>query len=463
MRHLLPVALLFSLGQPVFPALANEATPAVAASIPLDYRAAQQRLLERSDAIGAEHANVRSAEARAGAVRTLRRPDLDVEAQLLDYQKTLYLPLGSLAPIAADYGIPDTLRFKTDRTALRPIISATLPIYAGGQISATQKGAKAQLRQAEAERAGAVEDQLLQLTKAYFGQQLAEQALAVRRDVLQGLERHVADAKKLEQERFISRAERLQAEVARDDAARAYTQALSDLATANAVLAGMLHAPSGVRPLSPLAVNKAPLAPLESFKSAAFDNHPDLHRLRALGSQADAAVELERAKLRPTVYGFGQYNFDRRNTLLTDPDWTVGVGVKYKIFGGAGRQQMVESARQTAARAEAGVREAHTQIEIGITKYWHEAEAARKRWLLLDSSIALAEENLRLQTLSYREQQVTTLDIVNAELGLGKARIERAAAANDYIQATALLFSTSRQMERLPDHLDPDHTDKVNP
>ncbi|MBL7373192.1 TolC family protein, partial [Escherichia coli] len=86
----------------------------------------------------------------------------------------------------------------------------------------------------------------------------------------------VADAAKLEQARFISRAQRLQAEVARDDAAREYEKAISDLATANAALAGMLRAPAGVHPLSPLGVHSQPLEPLESVKAAALYAHPQL-------------------------------------------------------------------------------------------------------------------------------------------------------------------------------------------
>ena len=273
--------------------------------LPLDYGAAQERLLHRSDAIEASAANIRSKEAQEGATRTLGRPDIDIEAQLLEYQKTLYLPLGSLAPVAEAFGIPDPLKFRQERTSTRPIVTATLPIYAGGQISGTQAGARAQVAQAKADRDIAIDDALVQLVQAYYGQPLAERALGIRRDVLDGLERHVADAVKLEQARFISRAQRLQAEVARDDAARDYAQAISDLATANAALAGILRAPAGVRPISPLGVDSRPLAPLATFKAAALDTHPQLARLRALEDQAEAGVKIQQSKLRPTIYGFG--------------------------------------------------------------------------------------------------------------------------------------------------------------
>lgn len=429
--------------------------------LPLDYGAAQERLLHRSDAIEASAANIRSKEAQEGATRTLGRPDIDIEAQLLEYQKTLYLPLGSLAPVAEAFGIPDPLKFRQERTSTRPIVTATLPIYAGGQISGTQAGARAQVAQAKADRDIAIDDALVQLVQAYYGQQLAERALGIRRDVLDGLERHVADAVKLEQARFISRAQRLQAEVARDDAARDYAQAISDLATANAALAGILRAPAGVRPISPLGVDSRPLAPLATFKAAALDTHPQLARLRALEDQAEAGVKIQQSKLRPTIYGFGQYNFDRRNSLLTDPDWSIGIGLKYKLISGAGRQQQVEAARATVEQADAGLREARTQLDIGVTKAWNDVEAARKRFLLLDSALVSADENVRLQTLSYREQQATSLDVVDAQLGRGRARIQRAQAANDYVQALARLLSMSGQIDRMPEYLS--RADKVIP
>ncbi len=51
----------------------------------LSYEAAQQRYLEQSDALEAADAAVRAAALRYQATRTIGRPELDVEAQLLDF------------------------------------------------------------------------------------------------------------------------------------------------------------------------------------------------------------------------------------------------------------------------------------------------------------------------------------------------------------------------------------------
>jgi len=140
--------------------------------LPLTYRDAQARLLQRSDAIEASDADVRSREAQENAVRTLRLPTVEFEGQMMRYQKTLYLPLGPLADVAQDYAISDPLQFQMERDSTRPIITATVPLYSGGRIPAAQAAAEAQLGQSRAERQIVVDNALLQMTELYFGQQL---------------------------------------------------------------------------------------------------------------------------------------------------------------------------------------------------------------------------------------------------------------------------------------------------
>lgn len=418
----------------------------------LDYAGAQQRLLERSDAIAASDAYLRSRQAQERSTHSLRRPEVEFEAQLLEYQKTLYLPLGSLAPVANQYGISDPLKFTQDKSSVRPIVTATVPLYSGGQIDATRDGARAQVSSAEAGHALTINDNLHALVQVYYGQQLAERALGVRRDVLEGLERHVSEVTRLEEEGLVSRAQRLQAEVARDEAAREYQGAIATLATANVALAGVLRAPSGVRPVSPLFVISQPVDPVEEYLSVALSRHPQLAQLKAMREQADAGVRIEEAKRKPQIYGFSQYNFDPRDALLTDPDWMVGVGLRYKILSNVDRNQSVAAARLQEDQARAGLREAATQIEIGVMKAWFDVEAARKKFLLLDNAILSAEESLRLQTLAYKEQQATSLDVVDAQLGVGRARIQQTQAAYEYVIALSDLLSVSGQMDQMPEY-----------
>lgn len=421
----------------------------------LSYAAAQARFLDKSDAIDAADAAVRAAEARRDAVRTLGRPDVDVEAQVLDFQKTLYLPLGSLSPVAGAFGITDPLIFRVRRFVSRPIVTATMPLYAGGRMDAARTGAASRVEIEAAARDDAAAQGLAQLARAYFGRQLAAQAVDIRRAVVDGIAAHVAAARALEREQQIAPAQRLQAEAALEEARREAEKANADLAAADLALAGLLRSDAPISPVTPLAVPPAALPPADDFVATAFDRHPAIKRLEASVKLAGAGVAAEQAQLRPTVYAVAQYNLDRRDTLITDPDFIFGVGVKYRLFSGQGRSADVAAARATRSQAEAGVREAQVQIETGVRVAHAQARSARERHALYGRTIAAADEALRVARLSFAELQGTSRDVTDAQIGAGRVRVEQARAAHEALDALVTLLQVSGQLERLPDFLGP--------
>lgn len=431
----------------------SNSTAAQETRLPLSYSDAQARLLDRSDAIDAADAAVRAAEARLEATRTLGRPEVEVEAQVLDFQKTLYLPLGSLEPVANSFGIADPLRFRIRRFVSRPIVTATVPIYAGGKMGAARAGATSRVAIEVANLDEASQQALAQLARAYFGRQLAAQALAIRQDVAEGIRAHVADARALEREQQIAPAQRLQAEAQLEQALREAEKAAADLAAADIALEGLLRSPMSVEPTTPLAVHQRPMPPRETFIAAAMDNHPGLNRLEANVGLAGAGVSAEQAELRPTVYGLAQYNLDRQDTLVTDPDFIFGIGVKYKIASGMGRRSGVAAARSTEAQAEAGVREAQVQIETAVKITHTQVLSAQARHALYGRTIAAADESLRVAILSFRELQGTSRDVTDAQLVAGRVRVEQAQAAYEYLDALVSLLEVSGQIDRLPEFL----------
>ncbi|WP_066097401.1 TolC family protein [Xanthomonas massiliensis] len=435
---------------PVALALAQSPDP-VAPPPALDWNQARQRLEQVSDALAAADASVRNKQDLQDATRLLRLPEITGEVRRLQFQKTLTLPLGSLAPIAEEFGIDSPLEFTERDWRTRPVVTAVLPLYTGGVIPAAQRAAGAATAQASAEREGQRQSLAVQLVQAYFGQRLAEQAVSVRREVRDGLQRHLDDAVKLEREGFATRAQRLQATVARDKAEREYQKALNDLDTLKAALATLLRSGGEVRPLSPLFVSRTPPGDVAEFRRTAQARQPQIARLHALLDQAEQGVRVQQAKFKPQIYLFGQYDFRRRDELIDDPDWAFGIGLKYTFLSPNARPAQISAARAQRDQAEAGLREAANQVALGVDKAWNELETARHQYLLLGSSIEQARENLRLQELAFREGQATSLDVIDARLSLGGARVERAQAAYQYDVALAQLLEVSGQMDRYDD------------
>lgn len=428
-------------------------------AIALDFAQAQARLMQRSDALAGARNQLDNRRQLAEASRSLALPDVELDVRRLRFQKTLELPLGSLEPVAESFGIPDPLEFELGDWRTRPIITASMPLWTGGKISAAKAAADAAIDEADAQLKRTEQNETLQLVQAYFGQQLAEQVLRVREQVRNGLQQHYQNAQKLEREGFATRAQLLQAQVAQDGAERDFRQASSDLHSAQTAFARLLHSDTPIHTLSPLFVQLTPLEPLEQFAEAALQGHPGLAQLRAIGEQARQKVRAEQANWAPKVYLFGQYDLKREDALITESDWAFGLGVSYTLFSNQNRSRQVGAARSQQLQAEHSLRDSAIKLEIGVARAWFSADNARQQYLLLQSGLASASENLRLQSLSFEEGQATSLDVIDARLQLGKAQIDRALAAWQFDQALIQLLDLSGQTHRFNDYLS--HADKV--
>ncbi|HNP37831.1 MAG TPA: hypothetical protein PKK10_18465, partial [Woeseiaceae bacterium] len=102
----------------------------------LSFEEARATLEQASDALAAADANVRGMVDLAEATGSLRLPEVFVDVQQMQFQKSLSLPLGSLAPVAAAFGIASPLEFRERDWRLRPVLATVLPIYSGGRIPA---------------------------------------------------------------------------------------------------------------------------------------------------------------------------------------------------------------------------------------------------------------------------------------------------------------------------------------
>jgi outer membrane protein TolC len=411
---------------------------------------ARARQLQSSDALSAARARVNADRGRAAATRHLHWPDVSLDVLGIGYQKSIDV---TVPPLAPTLGLPGSLQFDLREWRIRPLVTATAPIYTGGRIEAAREAAAATVRQAEAEERLTSQSLLVRLVQAYFGQQLAAWTLSVRKDARDGLAQHVENTSALERQGFVTTAQRLQATVARDEAERDYRQAINDLDTATAALSDLLSVDARVDPATPLFVVSKPLPPAEEFQREARLQHPEIDRVKAIVTQARQAVRAQEAELKPTAYVFAQYDLDRSHELIIDADWAWGVGVRYLLFTGNGRRDKLTAVRSQQMEAEARLRQIERELDLAVTRAYNDLRTAQEQFALRDSSIAQAEENMRLQDLSFREGLATSLDVIEARLGLARARVGRAFAAYQFDLALARLLDVSGQTDRYSDYI----------
>lgn len=486
LRQLLACTIWLALGLTAHAQQDEASPPAVA----LSYEQSALMLTERSDALTGASRSVDMARQQAEALKALAMPRINLDVQALRYQKTVTVSLDDLRQRAqgaasgvlngiagqgvpgVDAGavasvidqvqaalptmfrpIPNDISVTGRQNLLHPTLSTIVPLYTGGAITAAKAAGRSGVDVAQAAGDGVREAQRFALAKAYFAQVLAAQVLAVSRQTLEGFEGHLANARKMQAQGQLSPARVLQVVVARDSAARAAERAQGEDAAATQTLKQLLRSEQPIAPTNTLFVLSQPLAPVQTFIAAAESEHPALRQSRAAEAVARHGTELAAAAKQPTVYAFGSINLNRRHELLTEPDWIVGIGMRYTLWPQVDRASNEAAAQARQDSAEAATREAWMQIQTGIHQSWQMTESARREFLSLASSIASAQESLRVQQLSFREGVGTMSELIDAQNALAQARTERASSAYKYDLSLASLLLASGQGEQFQDYL----------
>lgn len=459
---------------------------------PLTYAEAEARLRTTSSLGRAAGYGVEAAEAQAQVAAGLNRPTVSLDAQLIRYRKTFDLSLSdALDRAQSDLGaaipglisdlpgvpgdvlnavgqrleaalpeifaaLPHDIRLQVDDTTLRPTVTALQPIYTGGAIPALRRAAAANVDLAEARRQEALNLESVNLARAYFGQVLAAEALKIALETRDGFDLHLHNARRMEEEGMLSRAQTLQVEVARDAAQRQVNRAELEHENAVASLARVADVGAGVTPTTPLFVNRDPVGPASVFLDSAGQSNSRIVQAQAGRDLAEAGADLAASRMKPSVYAFGTYNMNPDNALPTEPDWAFGLGARYTLMSSLDRRRMLGAARAQASAAGEVERQARDDARLLVTRAYNQVELARRQFLTMDSSLAAARENLRVQEVGFREGEATAASVIDARNLLGTARLQRAAAAYEYDLSLSALLAAAGSDQTLNDYLQRD-------
>ncbi len=422
---------------------------------PLTFGDALARARGQNESLLAARTEVMEREREREAARALYFPTISFapvythlgdEIRLdLDPIRNVMLKLHPQVPPALVPSFQETL-FKQDM--LRLPLTAQWPLFTGGRIRAANQAAAARVRDAQAQSRQTEEGVERALVRAYFGLRLALEERAVRGEVLSGLDQHLRDARRLEEEGLIAKVERLNAEVARAEADRQLKRAGHDVEIARAGLANVLAADASVGdPVTPLFV-LGEIPPLDHFRAAALASHPALARLAAQRDLAKEAVASEKGRFLPEVFAYGLYELRKADLSPIEPEWTAGIGARFEIFDGGSRLKKLAAAKARQERVALGEKKLRRDLATLVEKQYREAEKAREQYGALEATRALADENLRSRSRAFEEGLATSLEVVDARLAQEKVRLERLAAAFGYVNALAELLEACGQGDR---------------
>ena len=324
-------------------------------------------------------------------------------------------------------------------------IDATIswPVFTGGKrMYATRIGNRmvdmAQVGQAETRA-------LLQteLVETYYALQLANKILEVKEQTYQSLQQHYDHALKLEANGLITKAERLFAEVNRQEAKREWEAARNEREVAHQALCSLLDIQKEVDilPISPLFVTEN-LPDSLYFKSLIPSSNYAMNRIRLEESIVENRLRISKSAYFPSIALLGKQTLYAHNVPRNlMPRTLIGIGFTWNLFDGLNREADVRVSRLAQETIALEKEKVKNTLDVMVQKLYSQMKEAEEEVSTLQTTIAMSEELLRIRRKSFEEGMATSTEVVDAEVMLSKVRIAMLLAHYQFDVSLASLCS----------------------
>ena len=101
------------------------------------------------------------------------------------------------------------------------------------------------------------------------------------------------------------------------------------------------------------------------------------------------------------------------------------------------------------------------EIEALLNKSYNELDSAQQSHQLLQRNVNAAQENLRIQELSFREGMGTATQVIDAQNALSALKTEMALNAYKYVISLATLLQSHGSIDQFRAYVNQPHTDYI--
>lgn len=384
--------------------------------LPLGARAetleqAWQRAAASDQALAAVKFDTQSAEAQARAARGARWPSLAAGAA---YTRLNASPAFDLATSFGAFHSDPLFR---DNQVISGNVQLTVPLYAGGQISAGVRAAQQAAAGSRDSEQAAGADLKLEVAGAYVQVLRARKALGAAESSASSLTAHVDDVQALLERELVSRADLLAARVALANAEQIRTRDANAVQLALGEYNRLLGEPLDRSPEldEHLPVDPAlATLPLGELVHRALSSRGELKAESAESQVLSAKARAEIGKALPQVALSGSYTHLDNDFLDRDNFATVGVGFSWSLFDGGQARNRAAALRSASRAADRRLEELRSRIELQVRQSWLDVQEAQARLRTSGEAVAQADENVRTARELYGASMGTNTQVLDA-------------------------------------------------
>lgn len=322
-------------------------------------------------------------------------------------------------------------------------ITASLPIFTGGELQGQIGQAKANYRSMLSAEEQAYNEMKETATTGYFNMLNATNMKALRQESVDRLQAHLDNVIAQYNVGIVARADVLRSEVELANAQQNYITASNQYDVAEATLNNIIGTPLGTTLLLKDRLQYEPYENDMAYCLAYSEQHrPELKQAEYAVDSAEAALVVARSGHMPKVYANASNNWGGNGSDWPgddDENWSVGVTASMNVFDSGVTWSRIHAAQENLAKAKESQRQIKDNVELEVRTDYLNLREAEKRITTTQVAVASAEEDYHIAVVRYQAGVGTNIDVMDAQEALTQAKTNYYQALYNYNTSKAAL------------------------
>lgn len=322
-------------------------------------------------------------------------------------------------------------------------VTATLPIFTGGELQGQIGQAKANYRSMLSAEEQAYIEMKETATSGYFTMLDAGNMKTLRQESVDRLQAHLDNVIAQYNVGIVARADVLRSEVELANAQQNYITASNQYDVAEATLNNIIGTPLGTTLLLKDRLQYEPYENDMAYCLAYSEQHrPELKQAEYAIDSAEAALVVARSGHMPKVYANASNNWGGNGSDWPgddDENWSVGVTASMNVFDSGVTWSKIHAAQENLAKAKESQRQIKDNVELEVRTDYLNLREAEKRITTTQVAVASAEEDYHIAVVRYQAGVGTNIDVMDAQEALTQAKTNYYQALYNYNTSKAAL------------------------
>jgi len=350
---------------------------------------------------------------------------------------------------------------REDRQIIASGVTASQPVYTGGELTAKLRKAEIDLDLAEINLDKSIDELVLEVKKAYYGVLSSREYKKLAEESVERLRLHLYAVRQLYEKEMAAKVEVLKTEYSLLQAEQNLVEAKNDLKQSkeafNSLVGRPLDAKVEVQDMPeymPVAIS------LGEFYRLAYKNIVELREADKLSINDKIDVKIAASKKYPhvsfdTSYAWQKDDYIDRNDLI------VGASVKMDIWDWGAADQEIKQAKLIEQENAYKLALLKKEIDLDLRDAYYQMLTVESSIKLAKKSIESAEECFKKESIRFKNNLSTNKDVLDAHVALSKAKAYYNNVMNRFSMGRASLsrFAGKRYIEEVERPLLRDITD----